>query len=59
MTTDERIGFTEICYQDAGKYLPPLFAKKNLPVQNALDVFAGLNCYYLRKSRFTLNWKKD
>ena len=34
----------EICYHDARKYLPPLFEKRNLPVQNALDVLEGLNC---------------
>ena len=34
----------EICYQDARKYLPLLFEKRNLPVQNALDVLKGLNC---------------
>ena len=34
----------EICYRDARKYLPPLFAKRNLPVHNALDVLEGLNC---------------
>ena len=34
----------DICYQDARKYLPPLFKKRNLPVQNALDVLERLNC---------------
>ena len=34
----------DICYQDARKYLPPLFEKRNLPVQNALDVLEKLNC---------------
>jgi predicted nucleic acid-binding protein len=34
----------DICYQDAKKYLPPLFEKRNLPVQNALDVLEKLNC---------------
>lgn len=34
----------DICYQDARKYLPPLFEKRNLPVQNALDVLEQLNC---------------
>ena len=34
----------DICYHDARKYLPPLFEKRHLPVQNALDVLEGLNC---------------
>ena len=34
----------DICYQDARKYLPPLFEKRKLPVQNALDVLEKLNC---------------
>ncbi len=34
----------DICYQDARKYLPPLFEKRNLPVQNALDILEKLNC---------------
>lgn len=34
----------DICYQDARKYLPSLFEKRNLPVQNALDVLEKLNC---------------
>jgi len=34
----------EVCYQDALKYLPPLFEKRNLPVQPALDVLEQLTC---------------
>jgi predicted nucleic acid-binding protein len=34
----------DICYQDARKYLPLLFEKRNLPVQNALNVLEQLNC---------------
>ncbi len=34
----------EICYQDARKYLPSLFKKRNLPAQNALEVLEGLSC---------------
>ena len=34
----------QICYQDAQKYLPPLFEKRNLPVDPALEVLEGLTC---------------
>jgi predicted nucleic acid-binding protein len=32
------------CYLDARKYLPPLFEKRNLPAQEALDVLEQLTC---------------
>ncbi|MEQ8538706.1 MAG: PIN domain-containing protein [Coleofasciculus sp. D1-CHI-01] len=32
------------CYLDARKYLPPLFEKRNLPAQDALDVLEQLTC---------------
>ncbi|MEQ9372051.1 MAG: PIN domain-containing protein [Coleofasciculus chthonoplastes F3-SA18-01] len=32
------------CYLDASKYLPPLFEKRNLPAQEALDVLEQLTC---------------
>jgi predicted nucleic acid-binding protein len=34
----------DICYDDAVKYLPILFAKRNLPSEDALDVLASLTC---------------
>jgi predicted nucleic acid-binding protein len=34
----------ELCYDDAVKYLPILFAKRNLPPDDALDVLTGLTC---------------
>jgi predicted nucleic acid-binding protein len=34
----------DICYDDAVKYLPILFAKRNLPSEDALDVLANLTC---------------
>jgi predicted nucleic acid-binding protein len=32
------------CYEDAVKYLPILFAKRNLPFEDALDVLDNLMC---------------
>lgn len=32
----------DVCYEDARKYLPPLFEKRNLPVQTAFDVLEQL-----------------
>jgi predicted nucleic acid-binding protein len=32
------------CYLDARKYLPPLFEKRNLPAQEALNVLEQLTC---------------
>jgi predicted nucleic acid-binding protein len=32
------------CYEDAKKYLPLLFEKRKLPVQEALDVLENLTC---------------
>jgi predicted nucleic acid-binding protein len=32
------------CYEDAVKYLPILFAKRNLPSEDALDVLDNLMC---------------
>ena len=34
----------DLCYDDAVKYLPILFAKRNLPSEDALDVLANLTC---------------
>jgi PIN domain len=34
----------ELCYDDAVKYLPILFAKRNLPPDDALNVLTGLTC---------------
>jgi predicted nucleic acid-binding protein len=34
----------DLCYDDAVKYLPMLFAKRNLPSEDALDVLASLTC---------------
>ena len=34
----------DLCYDDAVKYLPILFAKRNLPSEDALDVLASLTC---------------
>ena len=34
----------DVCYQDALKYLPLLFEKRNLPVQPALEVLEQLTC---------------
>lgn len=34
----------DLCYDDAVKYLPILFAKRNLPSEDALDVLATLTC---------------
>jgi predicted nucleic acid-binding protein len=33
-----------LCYEDAAKYLPILFAKRNLPPDDALNVLTGLSC---------------
>jgi predicted nucleic acid-binding protein len=33
-----------VCYEDARKYLPLLFEKRNLPAQTALDVLEKLTC---------------
>ena len=32
----------EVCFADARKYLPPLFEKRNLPVNEAISVLEGL-----------------
>ena len=32
----------EVCFADARKYLPPLFKKRNLPVNEAISVLEGL-----------------
>jgi predicted nucleic acid-binding protein len=34
----------DLCYEDAVKYLPILFTKRNLPPDNALDVLSNLAC---------------
>lgn len=34
----------DACYLDAKKYLPPLFEKRNLPAQEALNVLEQLTC---------------
>ena len=34
----------DLCYDDAVKNLPILFAKRNLPSEDALDVLATLTC---------------
>ncbi len=34
----------DLCYDDAVKYLPILFAKRNLPSEDALYVLASLTC---------------
>jgi predicted nucleic acid-binding protein len=34
----------DLCYDDAVKYLPILFAKRNLPSEDALDVLTSLTC---------------
>jgi predicted nucleic acid-binding protein len=34
----------DLCYDDAVKYLPILFAKRNLSSEDALDVLANLTC---------------
>ena len=34
----------DICFADARKYLPALFAKRNLPADEALKVLEGLTC---------------
>ncbi len=34
----------DLCYEDAAKYLPVLFAKRNLPPEDALAVLSGLTC---------------
>jgi predicted nucleic acid-binding protein len=34
----------DVCYEDARKYLPLLFEKRNLPAQTALDVLEKLTC---------------
>jgi predicted nucleic acid-binding protein len=34
----------DVCYEDAKKYLPLLFEKRNLPTQEALDVLEKLTC---------------
>jgi predicted nucleic acid-binding protein len=34
----------DLCYEDAVKYLPMLFTKRNLPVEDALDVLTSLIC---------------
>ncbi len=35
----------EVCFNDARKYLPPLFAKRDLPVDDALIVLEKLTCF--------------
>ena len=34
----------DLCYEEAVKYLPILFSKRNLAPDDALDVLAGLTC---------------
>jgi predicted nucleic acid-binding protein len=35
----------DLCYEDAVKYLPILFTKRNLPSEDALNVLANLTCF--------------
>lgn len=33
----------DVCFNDAEKYLPPLFEKRNLPGESALEVLTGIS----------------